>query len=159
LRDALGKIQRMFGKRKMMPPANEGHPHAEEIWRTYMTTGQMPDFAGKEYVRAAVEAGEEILRAMGNGSPSGPWLPVGVGVHHGVAFVGAITSEGGAADITVLGDTANVAARLTSLAAAGEMLISEEARQAAGLNLDGVEMRKMELKGRTDPLDVWIRKV
>jgi adenylate cyclase len=119
----------------------------------------VPGFAGENYARVAIEAGEEILRATGHGSPNGPWLPVGVGIHHGIAFVGAVTSEGGEADITVLGDTANVAARLTALAAAGEVLISEAARHAAGLDESGMEMRKMDLKGRTDPLEVWIRKV
>ena len=119
----------------------------------------VPGFAGKDYARVAVEAGEEILRATGHGSSTGPWLPVGVGVHHGIAFVGAVTSEGGAPDITVLGDTANVAARLTAQAAAGEVLISEAARLAAGLDRGEMESRKMDLKGRTDPIEVWIRKV
>lgn len=119
----------------------------------------VPGFAGKNYARVAVEAGEEILRATGHGGPAEPWLPVGVGVHHGIAFVGSVTAEGGAADITVLGDTANVAARLTSLAAAGEVLLSEAARDAAGLDPGGMEFRKMNLKGRTDSLDVWSRKV
>jgi adenylate cyclase len=119
----------------------------------------VPGFAGKNYTRVAIEAGEEILHAIGYGSPTGPWLPVGVGVHYGIAFVGSVTSEGGAANITVLGDTANVGARLTSLAGAGEMMISEAARQAANLDPGEMEMRKMVLKGRSDPLDVWIRKV
>jgi adenylate cyclase len=118
----------------------------------------VPGFAGKNHARVAIEAGEEILRATGYGNTAGPWLPVGVGVHYGIAYVGSVTSEGGAADVTVLGDTANVGARLTSLAGAGEIMISEAARQAADLDPGEMEMRKMELKGRTDPLEVWIRK-
>jgi adenylate cyclase len=119
----------------------------------------VPGFAGKNYARVAIEAGEEILRAVGYGSSTKPWLPVGVGVHYGIAYVGSVTSEGGAANITVLGDTANVGARLTSLAGAGEMMISEAARQAANLDPGDMEMQKLELKGREDPLDVWKRKV
>lgn len=119
----------------------------------------VPGFAGKNYARVAIEAGEEILRATGHGSPAGPWLPVGVGIHHGIAFVGSVTSEGGAADITVLGDTANVAARLTSLAAAGEVLVSEAAIDAADLDPGGMEFRKLNLKGRSDPMGVWSRTV
>jgi adenylate cyclase len=118
----------------------------------------VPGFAGKNHARVAIEAGEEILSATGHGGAAEPWLPVGVGIHHGIAFVGAVTSEGGAADITVLGDTANVAARLAALAGAGEVLISETARHAAGLDHRGMEKRTMDLKGRTDPLDVWIWK-
>ncbi len=119
----------------------------------------VPGFAGEDYARVAIEAGEEILRATGHGTSTGPWLPVGVGIHHGIAFVGAVTSEGGAPDITVLGDTANVAARLTAQAAAGEVLISEAARLAAGLDRGEMELRKMNLKGRTDSMEVWSRKV
>lgn len=119
----------------------------------------VPGFAGKNYARVAIKAGEEILRSLGYGSHAEPWLPIGVGVHYGIAFVGSVTSEGGAADITILGDTANVGARLTSLAGAGEMMISEAARKAANLDPGEMEMRKMYLKGRSDSLDVWIRKV
>jgi class 3 adenylate cyclase len=62
-----------------------------------------------------------------------------------MAYVGSVTSEGGAADVTVLGDTANVGARLTSLAGAGGMMIGEAARQAANLDPGEMEKRKLEL--------------
>jgi len=50
-----------------------------------------------------------------------------------MAFVGAVGSDEGTVDITVLGDTANTAARLSSNAKQGEILISEAAYTAAGL--------------------------
>jgi adenylate cyclase len=52
--------------------------------------------------------------------PVEPWIPVGAGVHTGVAFVGTV-GEGDAVDFTALGDSVNTAARLASGAKAGEM--------------------------------------
>ena len=48
-----------------------------------------------------------------------PWIPVGVAVHTGRSFVGAV-GEGDARDFTALGDAVNTTARLTGLAGAGE---------------------------------------
>lgn len=117
----------------------------------------VPGFAGDAHARAAVEAGEEILHATGHRDPNGPWISVGVGIHTGIAFVGAVNSEEGAADIAVLGDTVNAAARIASQAAAGEVIVSDAARRAAGLKSDGMKPRRLELKGRREPLDVWVK--
>jgi adenylate cyclase len=118
----------------------------------FFTTG----FAGENHARVAVEAGRSILRETGHGSSAGPWVPVGVGVHTGIAFVGTVTSEGGNSDIAVLGDTANTAARLASVAAAGEVVLSDVTRAAAGLEAGGMEARQLQLKGRSEPVDAWI---
>lgn len=118
----------------------------------------VPGIARAQHARAALQAGEALLRATGHGSPEGPWVPVGVGVHTGVAFVGAVGGPGGVADITVLGDAVNVAARIASQAAAGELLFSEAARQAAGWPAAGWERRHLTLKGRQEALDVCVKK-
>lgn len=115
----------------------------------------VPGFAGKDHARRAIEAGMELLRATGHGSPEGPWVPVGVGIHTGIAYVGAVGSTDGVTDITALGDAPNVAARLASLAGVGEVLVSEEAGRASGLVLEGLEMRSLGLKGRSGPVNVW----
>jgi adenylate cyclase len=86
-----------------------------------------PGFAGREHAQAAVEAGRGLLRATGHADPQGPWLPVGIGIHTGVAYVGAVGSEDSVSDITVLGDAANTAARLASAAGPGEILVSAQA--------------------------------
>jgi class 3 adenylate cyclase len=82
-------------------------------------------------------------------------VPVGVGVHTGVSFVGTV-GEGDAVDFTALGDTVNAAARIASMAGAGELLISEMAAEAAGLDTSGLERRTLELRGREKPVDVWV---
>jgi adenylate cyclase len=116
----------------------------------------VPGFAGKEHAHRAIEAAQEILRVTGHKSPEGPWIQLGVGVHTGTAFVGSLGSEQGTTDITVLGDAANIAARLSTNAGIGEILISESAYSAAGVELGGLEKRVLELKGKTKSLLVWV---
>jgi adenylate cyclase len=117
----------------------------------------VPGIAGPEHARMAVEAGDAILEATGHRDPAGPWIPVGVGVHTGIAFVGSVTAEGGVANVAILGDNVNAAARLASVAGVGELIVSEAARQAAGLDSGEMEARHLDLRGRTEPLDVWVR--
>ena len=115
----------------------------------------VPGFAGPDHPRVAVETARSILEATGHANPEGPWVPVGAGVHTGTAYIGSVTSAEGLVDIAVLGDSVNVAARLASLAQAGEVVLSEEVRQAAGISPEGMESRHMELKGRSEPVDIW----
>lgn len=113
----------------------------------------VPGFAGQEHARRAIEAAQEILQLTGHGSEEGPWIPLGVGVHTGTAFVGSLGSESGTTDITALGDVPNTAARLSSSAKVGEILISEPAYQSAGYNGSGnLEQRVLNLKGKTEDL-------
>jgi adenylate cyclase len=74
---------------------------------------------------------------------------VGIGVHTGLAYVGVVGGEAGnPTDFTALGDNVNITARLASLAGPGEVLISEAAYTAAGLDLGELESRQLELKGK-----------
>jgi adenylate cyclase len=118
----------------------------------------VPGYAGAQHARVAVRAARGLLRATGHGGPGGPWVPVGIGVHTGPVFIGAVGREG-KTDITVLGDNANVAARLASLAGPGEILVSEATSTAAGLDEQGLETRRLELKGRSEPVDVRVLRV
>lgn len=116
----------------------------------------VPGFAGSEHALRAVRAGQEILRDTGHADQDGPWIPLGVGVHTGLAFVGSVGSEEGVSDITVLGDAANTAARLSSSANLGEILISEDAFSAAGLMQKNLERRQLDLKGKTRSVSVYV---
>lgn len=119
----------------------------------------VPGIAGPEYARHAVEAARALLEATGHADPNGPWIPVGAGVHTGTAYVGAVGSSSGMSDITVLGDAANTAARLSSAAGPGEVLVSEETCRLAGLDLSQCETRTLQLKGRTKPAMVRVLRV
>ena len=58
-------------------------------------------------------------------------------------------------DFTALGDTVNVTARLASVAAAGEILVSAETARRAELD-DTSETRTLDLRGRSQSLDVRV---
>jgi adenylate cyclase len=119
----------------------------------------VPGFAGPNYAQVAVQAGLDTLKAMGYGSASGPWIPVGIGIHTGIAYVGSVNADGGVSNISILGDAVNTAARLTSLALPGELLISEETRDAAGLETANMESRSLNLKGKSRAVDAWARRI
>jgi adenylate cyclase len=114
----------------------------------------VPGFAGEDHAARAVEAGRELLRETGNDG-SDPWVPVGAGVHTGVAFVGSI-GEGDDCDFTAVGDAVNTTARLASAAGAGEILVSKAAAEASGLDSSGFETRTLELRGRDETVDAIV---
>ena len=118
----------------------------------------LPGFAGSEHPRRAIEAARELLRLTGHQDNKGPWLPVGVGVHTGPAFVGIVGNEASTMDFTALGDNVNTAARLASEAGSGEVLISAAAFSAAHLQED-LERRQLELKGKSEPIGVYVLKI
>ena len=113
----------------------------------------IPAFIPAGHARRAVEAAVALLRATGHDNPGGPWIPVGAGVHTGLAWMGAI-GEGARTDLTALGDTVNTAARLASAARAGEVLVTTDAAAAAGLDTTDLERRTLELKGKTERTEV-----
>jgi adenylate cyclase len=119
----------------------------------------VPGFAGERHAKVAVETGKRIMKAMGYGSSSEPWIPVGIGINTGIAYVGSVNADGGVSNIAMLGDSVNTTARLASLAAAGEMLISDETRHAAGLKTDGMELRTLMLKGKSQEVTAWALKM
>ena len=120
----------------------------------------LPIFTGPDHARPALMAAQELLVATGYSREEGPWLPIGIGVHTGPAFVGTVSgAEDSVTDITALGDNVNVAARLASLAAPGEALISETAYAAGGAHLGEVERRQLDLKGRNEPVPARVLRV
>jgi adenylate cyclase len=115
-----------------------------------------PGIAGPDFARKAVAAGRDLLVATGHADPAGPWISIGVGVHSGAVYVGAVGSSDGQSDITVLGDPANTAARLASQAAAGELLVSRETLRLAEVSAENRDVRALYLKGRSQPVEVGV---
>jgi class 3 adenylate cyclase len=87
---------------------------------------------------------------------------IGIGLHLGEIALGFLGPPGKQA-ITMIGDTANVAARLCSRARAGEVLFSCVVAAALGADGDSpgmggkpfLQLPQFELRGRRELLDIW----
>lgn len=110
-------------------------------------------FAGKDYVGRTIRTAQKIQKNM-----EAQNIPVGIGVHAGVAYFGAMGSEGGLVDISAIGDEVNSAARLASKAAQGESIISEQALEWAHMDGSHLESRTLQLKGIREPMTVRVMK-
>lgn len=114
----------------------------------------IPAMAGNNHARRAIDAGLALLRRTGNDGPA-PWAPIGVGVNTGIAYVGAVGIEEHV-EFTALGDAVNVAARLASAAAAGELLAPDATADRAGLERRELERRALDLKGKRSTTNVVV---
>jgi class 3 adenylate cyclase len=95
-------------------------------------------------LQRAVQAAMQMQRAT--------TIPIGVGLHTGLAVVGNIGSSQ-RMQYTAIGDTVNVAARLVSLAAPGQIIVSEGVRNLADAFFE--PLGEVELKGRQRKMNVF----
>ena len=155
-RTSAGEFRRLV-QRFYLGAAKAIHDH-DGIVDKFLGDGIMalfiPVVTGERHAIRAIEAGEAVLDAVAHRDLIQGGVRVGVGVHTGEAFVGAV-GAGERLDFTALGDTVNVAARLGSDAGAGELLVSTTA-WAAGGRTDAAEQRSLTVKGRTEPLEVVV---
>ena len=119
----------------------------------------LPGIVGTDFAQESVRAAQKLLRVTGNSDPQGPWVPIGVGINTGKAVFGYVGSTGEMTEVTALGDAVNVAARLASQAAAGEALLSDSTVKRAGVDTSNLEKRTIELKGKSEPMEVWVMQV
>jgi adenylate cyclase len=116
----------------------------------------IPGFSGADHAAKAIAAGRAILEAAGRtGTSPGGAIPVGAAVHTGIAYVGSLGSSAQISDFTALGDSVNTTARLASLAEAGELLVSVETSDRAGLDATDLERRTVDVRGREVGLQVY----
>ena len=111
----------------------------------------IPGLTGPAHARHAIDGAVALMAATRRAVD----LPVGAGVHTGVAFVGTV-GEDASVDLTAMGDPVNVTARLASAAGAGEILVTAAAVASAGFVEAGLEHRRLDLKGKTKPVDVVV---
>lgn len=120
----------------------------------------IPGMAGQEHARKAIKAAQSLLQRTGHRDNQGPWIPVGIGVHTGMAFVGVVGGgDDSPTDFTALGDNVNIAARLASESRPGEIFISDAAYAAAGQDLGNLEQRQLELKGKRKSTGVHVLRI
>jgi adenylate cyclase len=94
-----------------------------------------------------VEHASELLRSVGYGSGSAPFVEMGIGIDLGEAFVGNI-GQRALYDFTAVGDVVNTASRLQAQASGGEVVLSQ--RVADGLP-EPVGVRvELQLKGKRE---------
>ncbi len=108
-------------------------------------------FAGPDYMQRTIRVAQKLSKLMIQQK-----LPVGIGVHFGVAYFGVIGTPDGLTNFSAIGDEVNLGARLASKAAAGEIIISEQALKKANVDGSALEGRSLELKGISQPVDVRV---
>ncbi|HKG53194.1 MAG TPA: adenylate/guanylate cyclase domain-containing protein [Anaerolineales bacterium] len=108
-------------------------------------------FAGADYVGRTVRVAQQLASLMERQN-----IPIGIGVHSGVAYFGAMGAADGLTEISAIGDEVNVAARLASKAAAGEIIVSEQALKKARIDGNELEERRLELKGISETVTVRV---
>jgi adenylate cyclase len=118
----------------------------------------VPGFVGTQHPRRALAAGRKLVSRLAQAADIRTSFPVGVGVHTGTAFAGVV-GESGSYDFTVLGDVPNTVARLGSAAAGGELAMSDEIVEAAGVDTTLLKRRYLNLKGKADPFPAWIERI
>lgn len=114
----------------------------------------IPGFAGRSHAARGIEAARSVMAATWNAGTQ--WIPIGIGVHTGIAFVGNVGGRAGVTQFSALGDAVNIAARLASSAAAGEILVSAATSDAAGFGTERLEHRALELRGISRPVSVHV---
>jgi adenylate cyclase len=115
----------------------------------------IPGICGVNYKRLAAEAAVALLDAVGYRAGAKVWMPMGAAVNSGLSYVGNVGGEG-TVDFTALGDTVNAASRLASVAAAGEVLLSQGVFATVADEFVSQESRTMQLRGREIPVSVRV---
>jgi adenylate cyclase len=121
------------------------------LWGAPIAHADDPDRA----LRAAVAMQRGVVLLNERWALAGrPEIGVGIGINYGEVFAGNIGSHR-RLEYTVIGDAVNVANRLCSEAAPGEILVSEALCQVVKDQADYEYLPAMALRGRTRSVQVY----
>jgi class 3 adenylate cyclase len=105
-------------------------------------------------VRTAVDVRERIAELAADWRRRGYDLGLGVGITTGYATLGRIGFEG-RYDYAAIGSAVNLAARLSDVAASGEILISQRLQAALEDRVETAAVDGLQLKGFSKPVDAF----
>jgi len=104
---------------------------------------------------SAVSAGIEILELIESRYSGAPdKIDIGIGINSGSIVAGYVSTKE-RLELSVLGDTVNVAARLESLARPNRIVIGPQTREALNGSFNLSDLGEQVLKGRSKPLKVF----
>jgi adenylate cyclase len=110
----------------------------------------LPQLLSPRWEDELVRDATDLLRSVGYGTSDEPWLPLGVGIDVGRAYVGNV-GAGDVKDFTALGDVVNTTARLQSLASAGQIVLSERLFDRLTTRPASATATSLDLKGKEEP--------
>jgi class 3 adenylate cyclase len=119
----------------------------------FVGDGVVAWFSGDDGCQAAVHAAGEI-KARLEDLRGAPGTQVGFGLHAGEVVLGFIGNEA-RRDFTALGSTVNLAARLCSVAQAGQLLVSSTVAHRLAHRFDVMRIGRLDFKGFSQPIEVW----
>ncbi|MBC7228183.1 MAG: adenylate/guanylate cyclase domain-containing protein [Thermoflexales bacterium] len=99
----------------------------------------------------AAQDGLKRLEKLWRERPSMMRMPMGVGVHAGTAVVGLLGSSQHP-EYDAIGDTVNIAARLSTYAPAGEIYVTEAVVASAGKEWAFEPLGVVQVRGRYEPV-------
>jgi adenylate cyclase len=105
-------------------------------------------------VRLALAAQERVAQLAQEWRRWGKELGLGIGIGAGYATIGRIGFEG-RYDYAALGPVANVASRLSTRAAAGQILIGQQVFAAVEEEVDTMPAGELELRGFARPVAAY----
>ncbi len=128
----------------------------------FLGDGMMGLFGLDEYSQdhelAAMYSAQEIMDDLNRTHTlslfAGTDMAMGIGLHSGDAVVGPV-GPAFRRDITAMGDTVNVAARLCSEAQPGEIVVSTSTFAKIGDRVEVCDQRQVSLKGKRLPQQVF----
>jgi class 3 adenylate cyclase len=113
--------------------------------------------AHEDDAERAVRAGLALRDAIAAlGREHAVQVGVRIGVSSGLVVVGELIGEGEARERGVVGDTANLAARLRSLAEPGTIMVSETTRRLLGERFELKAWGPQAVKGFRSPVTAWL---
>ena len=112
--------------------------------------------AHEDDAERAARAGLALTDAIAKlGRSHGMALDVRIGISSGLVVVGELIGEGEARERGIVGETANLAARLRSQAEPGAILVSEQTRRLLGNAFEITAIGPQQLKGFRLPVATW----